>query len=70
MKKFLTVLEFELMSYIKNKSFMIATILLALLLTGSMFIDLSGDNQGDDSTLVQNRIMKKKKHLLCMTKPK
>ncbi len=54
MKKFLTVLEFELMSYIKNKSFMIATILLALLLTGSMFIpnfiDLSGDNQGDDST--------------------
>lgn len=46
MKKFLTVYEFELKSYLKNKSFVITTIVLAVLLFGVMFLprvfDMSG----------------------------
>lgn len=38
MKRFITVFEFELMSYIKNKSFMITTILMAVLLGAIMFL--------------------------------
>lgn len=38
MKRFMTVFEFELMSYIKNKSFMITTILMAVLLGAVMFL--------------------------------
>lgn len=38
MKRFITVFEFELMSYIKNKSFMITTILAAVLLGAVMFL--------------------------------
>lgn len=38
MKRLMTVFEFELMSYIKNKSFVITTILMAVLLGGIMFI--------------------------------
>ncbi|MCM1158731.1 MAG: ABC transporter permease [Bacteroidales bacterium] len=38
MKRFLTVFEFELMSYIKNKSFVITTILVAVLLGGITFL--------------------------------
>ena len=38
MKKFLTVYEFELMSYLKNKSFVVTTIVLAVLLFGVMFL--------------------------------
>lgn len=38
MKRFITVFEFELMSYIKNKSFMITTILMAVLLGAVMFL--------------------------------
>lgn len=38
MKRLTTVFEFELMSYIKNKSFMITTILMAVLLGGIMFL--------------------------------
>ena len=53
MKRFFTVYEFELLSYLKNKSFMITTILLTVLLFGGMFlprvIDLS-DTLGIKST--------------------
>lgn len=53
MKRFMTVFEFELMSYIKNKSFVITTILMAVLLGGIMFlprfIDMS-DILGIEST--------------------
>lgn len=46
MNKFLTVYEFELKSYLKNKSFVITTIVLAVLLFGVMFLprvfDMSG----------------------------
>lgn len=38
MKKFMTVFEFELMSYIKNKSFMVTTILMAVILGAIMFL--------------------------------
>lgn len=38
MKKFLTVYEFELTSYLKNKSFVVTTIVLAVLLFGVMFL--------------------------------
>ncbi|MBO5088040.1 MAG: ABC transporter permease [Lachnospiraceae bacterium] len=38
MRRFWTVFEFELLSYIKNKSFMITTILLAVLLGAVMFL--------------------------------
>ena len=38
MKKFLTVYEFELISYLKNKSFVVTTIVLAVLLFGVMFL--------------------------------
>ena len=38
MRRFWTVFEFELLSYIKNKSFMITTILLAVLLGAAMFL--------------------------------
>lgn len=38
MKRFLTVFEFELMSYVKNKSFMITTILMAVILGAVMFL--------------------------------
>lgn len=38
MRRFWTVFEFELSSYIKNKSFMITTILLAALLGAAMFL--------------------------------
>lgn len=38
MKRFMTVFEFELLSYIKNKSFVITTILMAVLLGGIMFL--------------------------------
>lgn len=38
MKRFWTVFEFELLSYVKNKSFMITTILVAVLLGGIMFL--------------------------------
>lgn len=38
MKRFFTVYEFELISYLKNKSFVITTILLAVLLFGAMFL--------------------------------
>ena len=38
MKKLMTIYQFELMSYIKNKSFMITTILLAVILGLAMFL--------------------------------
>lgn len=38
MRRFWTVFQFELLSYIKNKSFMITTILLAVLLGAGMFL--------------------------------
>ena len=38
MKRFFTVFEFELMSYIKNRSFMITTILVAVLLGAVTFL--------------------------------
>lgn len=38
MKKLITVFQFELMSYIKNKSFMVTTILLAVLLGAATFL--------------------------------
>lgn len=38
MRRFWTVFEFELLSYIKNKSFMITTIVLAVLLGAGMFL--------------------------------
>lgn len=38
MRRFWTVFEFELLSYIKNKSFMVTTILLAVLLGAAMFL--------------------------------
>ncbi|MBO5469196.1 MAG: ABC transporter permease [Lachnospiraceae bacterium] len=38
MRKFLTVYEFELISYLKNKSFVVTTIVLAVLLFGVMFL--------------------------------
>lgn len=38
MRRFLTVYEFELKSYMKNKSFVITTIVLAVLLFGAMFL--------------------------------
>ncbi len=53
MKKFLTVYEFELKSYMKNKSFVVTTIVLAVLLFGVMFLprvfDIS-DMLGIEST--------------------
>lgn len=53
MKRFLTVYEFELKSYMKNKSFVITTIVLAVLLFGAMFLprvfDMS-DMLGIEST--------------------
>lgn len=46
MKKFLTVLEYELASYFKNKTYLIMTILITSIITISMFlpnvIDMSG----------------------------
>lgn len=54
MRRFWTVFEFELLSYIKNKSFMITTILLAVLLGAAMFlprfIDMS-DMLGIEKTI-------------------
>ncbi len=54
MRRLWTVFEFELLSYIKNKSFMITTILLALVLGAAMFlprfIDLS-DMLGIEKTV-------------------
>lgn len=38
MKRFMAVFEFEWMSYLKNKSFVITTILMAVLLGGVMFL--------------------------------
>lgn len=38
MKKFMTVFEFELISYIKNKSYMITTILIAVIIGALMFL--------------------------------
>ncbi len=53
MKNFLTVYEFELVSYLKNKSFVVTTIVLAVLLFGVMFLprvfDIS-DMLGIEST--------------------
>ena len=53
MRRFLTVYEFELKSYMKNKSFVITTIVLAVLLFGAMFLprvfDMS-DMLGIEST--------------------
>lgn len=54
MKQFLTVLKFELNNYFKNKSFMITTVLLALILAGVIIVptlipglldDLNGGNK-------------------------
>lgn len=46
MKRFFTVFEFELMNYIKSKSFVIATLLIAVLLGAATFlprfVDMSG----------------------------
>lgn len=57
MKKFLTVYEFELMSYLKNKSFVVTTIVLAVLLFGMMFLprvfDIS-DMLGIESTKTED----------------
>ena len=54
MRRFWTVFEFELLSYIKNKSFMITTILIAFLLGAAMFlprfIDMS-DMLGIEKTI-------------------
>ena len=38
MKRFFTVFQFELMSYLKNKSFMVSTLLIALLVGAAMFL--------------------------------
>ena len=38
MKQFFTVFEFELMNFVKSKSFIIATILIAVLLGGATFL--------------------------------
>ena len=57
MKKFLTVYEFELTSYLKNKSFVVTTIVLAVLLFGVMFLprvfDIS-DMLGIESTKTED----------------
>lgn len=57
MKRFLTVYEFELKSYMKNKSFVITTIVLAVLLFGAMFLprvfDMS-DMLGIESTKTED----------------
>lgn len=57
MKKFLTVYEFELMSYLKNKSFVVTTIVLAVLLFGVMFLPRVfniSDMLGIESTKTEN----------------
>ena len=57
MRRFLTVYEFELKSYMKNKSFVITTIVLAVLLFGAMFLprvfDMS-DMLGIESTKTED----------------
>lgn len=57
MRRFLTVYEFELKSYMKNKSFVITTIVLAILLFGAMFLprvfDMS-DMLGIESTKTED----------------
>jgi len=59
MRRFWTVFEFELLSYIKNKSFMITTILLAVLLGAAMFlprfIDMS-DMLGIEKTIEEEDV--------------
>lgn len=57
MNRFLTVFQFELMSYIKNKSFMITTILVAVLVGAATFLprfidmsDMLGISQDNEST--------------------
>lgn len=54
MKQFLTVLKFELNNYFKNKSFMVTTILLAVLMVGIIVVPtfipgLLGGNKGSKS---------------------
>lgn len=56
MKRFWTVFEFELLSYIKNKSFVITTVLMAVILGGIMFLprfidmsDILGIEQTDQN---------------------
>lgn len=57
MKRFITVFQFELMSYIKNKSFMITTVLVAVLLGAATFLprfidmsDMLGIPQNNEGT--------------------
>lgn len=38
MKQFLTVLKFELNNYFKNKSFLITTVLIALVIAGVIIV--------------------------------
>ena len=57
MRRFFTVFEFEFKSYLKNKSFMITTIIISLLLGAIMFLpnfvdmsDMLGTSTKTEST--------------------
>lgn len=60
MKQFLTVLKFELNNYFKNKSFIVTTVLIALILAGIIIIPtlipglLDGLNGGNTETAVES----------------
>ena len=54
MKQFLTVLRFELNNYFKNKSFVVTTVILALIVAGviivpTMITGLLGDKKSEES---------------------
>ena len=59
MKKFLTVLEFELMNYVKNKGFMLSTIIFALIIAVGMFVPnimelVKGNDNNDTNQAKEN----------------
>lgn len=60
MKQFLTVLKFELNNYFKNKSFIVTTVLIALILAGIIIVPtlipglLDGLNGGNTETAVES----------------
>lgn len=59
MKKFLTVLEFELMNYVKNKGFMLSTIIFALIIAVGMFVPnimelVKGNDNNDTNQAEEN----------------
>ena len=59
MKQFITVLKFELANYIKNRTYMVTTILMAVVLGALMFLPrvldltgLVGESQGSVYTYI------------------